>query len=502
MRFGETLRYMVKRGTNGVSIPRLDAAIGTAYANMVPPLDSNADADFSLAYLACEMAKMRPISALPVHVYTKTSDGNREEAKNDVGFRLQYLLRSRWNPLVPSDVGLRWIMYTKDTKGNAYVRVKWDETGRFPVNLYPLPLGVVEYWDQASETVSYGYAGDDMTPEGYYTDKEIIVFTSPLTDADGVHGRSLAEAAARNVGLSIDIEEFYSRLLNNGSHMPLWLETEDRLSPNDRKDLEESLTNTRGILNAGVLRIFDKGLKLKQSGFTMTDIDLSKQQTWILEQMCRVCGVPPQEVYDLSRSTYSNVNQSSIQFAQKTLMPECAQLESAFNCVLRAAGEFKTYVKFDINGLLRGDFADRMDAYRIGIYAGFYTRNDVREYEDMNKLAGLDAPLIPVNYYIVDENGDVINPVPPAISGNDSQGGVYQPDAEDQKDIQSAQDNPVIRDARQRIIKRAQSSNNYKSTYRFARMVLEPYELACIQAGKDFDIEEEIENLIGGYFDD
>lgn len=480
------------------SVPRLDNLIGTQYANAVPELNAQADADFSLAYIACELAKIRPISVLPIHVYEKDRNtNNRQGARNDCGWHLQWLLQGRWNPMLTSAAGIRWVMYAKDTRGNAYVRVEWDPTGRFPIGLYPLTMGVTEYWDQGTKTVSYHYSGDEFTPAGALTDKEVIRFTSPLPADDGVHGRSLPQAAARNVGLSIDIEEFYHRLLTNGSHMPIWLETDERLTQNDRNDLLKSLENTRGVLNAGMLRVFDKGLRLRQSNFTMTDIDLSKQQSWILQQMCRVCGIPPQEVYDLSRSTYSNVNQSSIQFAQKTLMPECRSLEVAFNGVLRAAGEFDTYVKWDINGLLRGDFADRMDAYRIGIYAGFYTRNEVREFEDLNDLPGLDAPLIPVNYYIVNEKGEVVNPLPPAETGNDSKGGVYQPNAEEEKDIKSAEDNPAIKDIRAQILDFMDQEDDPEEVRQFAVKALTPYLQACLMAGLDWDMDAELKRLLG-----
>ena len=464
-------------------MPRLDRKIGTKYANQVPQDSSPRGAMFSLAYVACELAKARPVSVLPVHVYERTDKG-RVEATDDASFYLGNLLTTRWNPTLKSADGLRWVMLAKDTMGQCAVRIQWGKSlagNRVPTALYPIYGNVTMLYDADTGGVSYQVPGDDFTPSGEYGDDEILIFRSPLPCMDANQGRSLAEAAANTVGLSIDLEDFYHRLLLNGSHFPGWLETDQRLTPDMQRELVAQLQGSGGLVNAGQIRVFDNGLKYRTNDMNMADINLIEQQTWVLEQMCRITGVPPQEVYDLSHSTYSNTEQGSIQFAQKTLMPECRESEMVFDQVLRICGYFKNHVKFDLNGMLRGEYEARMEGYRTGIYAGFFTRNEVRSWEELPALEGLDRALLPVNYYEVDEDGNLLVPE----GERETRGSQYS----------DPNESPIYQDMARRVKDRVADKGDGAVTRTFARKVLTPWANACLLEGVSYDLEADIERL-------
>lgn len=468
--------------------------------NMGNWLNSNAnhDALFSLAYVSCELAKMRPISTLPVHVY-HTEEHSRTIATDPVSFNLQNLLQGRWNPIIKSPDGIRWAMITKDTLGSAFVRIEWGlrQGWRVPVALWPLETSAVQkWWDDEAHVLKFKYPGDDFTPEGTYLDNEIIEFRSALPNVDWTSGRSLAEVASTVIGLSIDLDEFYDRLLHNGTHFPRWLETSERLTERDRTELVESISGTAGVLPAGVLRVFDKGLRLRQSEASMTDLALLEETRKVLQDVCRITGVPPNEVYDNSQLTYSgNVEMSAIQFATKTLTPECRELETVFDGVLRSAGNFNEHVKWDINGLLRGQYADRMKGYQVGIFSGFYTRNDVREWEEMNPLPGLEKAMMPVNYYLVDSDG-TLEPPPAQEAEEGLEGAPGAAGDEPSLPSKNDQTNPVLEDMRARIRTRVKDTGDTPKTREFAAKVLMPWAYACAQGGVPFDFEKEVEELM------
>jgi len=476
------LRQAIASTLNALT-PRLDRKIGTKYANQVPIDNSPRGAMFSLAYVSCELAKARPISVLPVHVYQSTDKG-RVEATDDASFYLSNLLTTRWNTALKAADGIRWVMLAKDTLGQCAVRIQWGKTkngNRVPTALYPCYGAVTTMYDKATGSVSYQVSGDDFTEAGEYSEDEILIFRSPLPTLDTSEGRSLADAAARTVGLSIDLEDFYHRLLTNGSHFPGWLETDQRLTNDMRMELASELQGSGGIMNAGQIRVFDNGLHYKTNDMNMADINLIEQQTWVLEQMCRITGVPPQEVYDLSHSTYSNTEQGSIQFAQKTLMPECRELEMVFDAVLRICGQYKNHVKFDLNGMLRGEYEARMEGYRTGIYAGFFTRNEVRAWEELPALEGLDKALLPVNYYQVEKDGTVT-----VVEGEQEGSGSQYSDPND---------NPIYQDMVKRVRDRVADKGDNAITRTFARKVLTPWANACLLEGVPYDLEADIERL-------
>lgn len=428
---------------------------------------------YSNAYLACELAKARPLGTLPVGVYRRTKNGRDELPDHP----LSRLLNGRWNPFVTSSEGLRWLVMTRDTLGAAYVRVEYGSDGR-PTALWPLKGRVEPYWVERTRRAYWSVVdGDTFTRPGTYQPWEVLCVKSPVALDRGIEGVSLAKLSAANIGLSVDLERFYDRLISNGNHFPGYLQTDQKLEQGDIDRLASDLKGTAGVMEAGRVRVFDKGLTYHSVGMTMADMSLIEQQTWVLQQTCRVLSVPPQEVYDLSHATYSNVEQGAIQFAKNTLLPEVHDIENALNCLLDAMGERGCYVKFDMSGLMRGDYASRMEGYRTGVYAGFFTRNDVRRWEDLPALPGLDGPLQPTAYVAIGEDGMPTqaverNPGPPV----DPQGG-----------------DPIVEDMRRRVRERFASNGVTDKTKAFAASVFGPYATACALAGIVFDTEGEIE---------
>lgn len=453
------------------------------------------DALASMSYLACELAKARPVSMLPLHVYVN-GDGGREEDRSPIAFRLSNLLTTRWNPTLKANNGLQWAMLAKDTLGTAYVRVEWGRQGdwQVPVALWPLTGRVTRLWDGSERSISYDYSGDDLTPPGRYLDREVIALRSPLADVPGLGARSLAEAVADAVGLDVDLYRFYERLITNGTHMPRWIETDERMTAKDREEFAASIEETAGLPSAGYMRIFDRGLKLKQSELSIVDISYLEEARWVLQTVCRICGVPPNEVYDNSQLTYSgNVEMSAIQFASKTLMPECREIESAFDCVLRAGGLFESHVKLDINGLLRGQYESRMKGYQIGIFTGFFSVDEVRAWEELPKVPGGDRRMWPTNYYQVGEDGGLLPPPKALPEGGGAPGSAGDmPSLPDKALAEASFHEPMLARVRERVA----DAGDTPQTREFAAKVLAPWAHFCARAGIPYDFESEMEGLM------
>jgi HK97 family phage portal protein len=90
---------------------------------------------------------------------------------------------------------------------------------------------------------------------------------------------------------------------------------------------------------------------------------------------------------DLEKSTFSNIEQQSIEFVQHTINPWVTRLEQAMNMALLSPAERKKLViKFNLDGLLRGDYTARMNGYAVGRQNGWLSINDIRRLEDMNPI--------------------------------------------------------------------------------------------------------------------
>lgn len=360
---------------------------------------------YSIAYLACEQTKARSLGSLPVAVYRKNGD-----ARERVSHPLADLLAGQANDLMSGRDLRHWIGLRRDTFGNAFVRVEWDRD--VPVSLWPVTSHVRIDFDRTRPVgmrVRYMVdGGDKYTPAGAYFSDEMLNIRTAVTK-DGVNGQSVARLAAHEVGLSVDLERFYSSMLSNGNHQlgHVELPADRKLSKEDFERLKNSVEAKRGVEGAGKTPIFAYGAKWVTDQQTMKDASLIEQQSWVLEQVCRACNVPPWKVYDNTGATYDNAESQTVGYVTDTVMPEAAALEAALRPVLQSMGQPDLYVKLDLNGLMRGDKAAQGQYYREMVYMGAMTRNEVRAKEEMNPLPGLDKPLVPVNYGILEPDGTV-----------------------------------------------------------------------------------------------
>lgn len=356
----------------------------------------------SVDYAACEQTKARSLASLPVSVIR--NGPNREKADHPVARLLNGMANEE---MTGSDL-LNWHRLRCDTFGNAYWRVEWFK-GEI-VALWPVTGGVVhrfEKGNRAGYRTVYDLSGDDYTKAGRYFSHEIVNVKTHITK-DGMKGVSLAKLAAEQIGLSVDLEQFYKSMLKNGNHHFGHVEI-DRPSLPDKAmdDLRAAVDAKSGVSNAGRAPIFGYGAKWVNDGQNMRDASLIEQQQWILHQVCRACNVPPWKVYSQEGISYNGSQQANIDYVTETIVPDVRAIEKAFTPVFLARNERDLQLKIDVRGLMRGDDESRAQYYREMGYIGAYTRADIRDLEDMPPIAGLEKPLFPLNYGTVEPDGTV-----------------------------------------------------------------------------------------------
>lgn len=457
---------------------------------------------FSNAFRACLLAKARPLSTLPVRVYRR-KDGVREEATTEFALAYSELLRNKWNPFMTGAEGTRWLMMTKDVRGEAFARVAYDWRG-IPVAIYPLAAAPTIQMTQAGEAV-FAYGGDVWTPAGNYLEHEIIWIKSPILDSD-FRGRSLAELAAAELNLSINITDFYANIINGEAPTSGWLETDQQLAPQAYDRLSAQLADGAGVGKAGQVRIFDSGLHYKSTNHSVVDLNMVEQEKWILQETCRTLSVPPQEVFELSNATYSNIEQGALNFANKTLVPECATIEQGYSSILWLNGYKDTNIQLDMNGLLRGSYKERMEGYRIGVLGGAWlTRAEIRAKEDMPPIKGMEKPFVPTAYNLLDpETGEII-PVASTKNNSDPQPGGNGDSERDHGTEPANNFDPhamgtalavIHNDMAQRIRERYEDTGDTPKFRNFAARVLAPFKAAVELEDIPYTIDDDIEEII------
>lgn len=421
----------------------------------------------STAVVACLIVRAETFASLPVHVYRK-SGAKRDRVSTHP---LDDIIGGMANPLMTSVEFWRWKQLTEDIRGHAFVRI--ERSGAQPVAFWPMTnKNIGMRYDRASRIPFYDYEGDAFTPAGVYNGNDVLHFKGPLVK-DAWDGTSLVDQAKVAIGLTISSEQFYERLLSKGNHFPGHLETEAVLKPDDLKAIAENMKTLAGVDHAGEMRIFDRGLKHIQNKMSVVDADLTNQQLWYLQEVCRVFRVPPSMVQDFSRSTYTNSEQSDLWFAKHTILPIAVNTESTVDRIFRNRNEADHYVKFSLDGLLRGDYKARMEGHQIAITNGVFSRNEVRELEERNPYDGGEKFLTPLNMAV---DGEPVDPDPARA---------LDPLASEKRDI-----------IRSRRVQDEQRGRDAASTREFAERVTAPLVQAYAALGIDFDQDRFIKEAL------
>lgn len=358
----------------------------------------------SNAVLACLIVRAETFAALPAHVYRQS--GKVRERVDDP---LEVLIGGFANPMQTSREFWRWKQITEDVRGRAYVWV--ERRAGQPIALWPMTnTDMVVSYDAVAREPVYKYGGDSIVKAGTYLGRDVLHFRGPLVK-DAWEGTSLVDQAKTAIGLTINSELFYDRLLNKGAHFPGHLETDAALKKEDIQALAEQFEAFAGVDHAGELRIFDRGLKYIQNQMSIKDADLTAQMTWYLQEVCRVFRVPPPLVQDWSRSTYTNSEQADLWFAKHTIMPIATNTEATLNRLFVRRNTPDRYVKFELDGLMRGDFKGRAEGYALLINSRVMNPNEARAFEDLNPYEGGDSYNLPLNTALVDpDDGTITNP--------------------------------------------------------------------------------------------
>lgn len=92
-------------------------------------------------------------------------------------------------------------------------------------------------------------------------------------------------------------------------------------------------------------------------------------------------------IQDLQRATFSNIENQSLNFVVHTLTPWLVRFEQAIiKDLLLTEEQDVLFPKFNVDGLLRGDYQSRMNGYATGISNGFLSPNDIHRLENMDLI--------------------------------------------------------------------------------------------------------------------
>lgn len=329
------------------------------------------------AVYACVRVLAEAIASLPLHTYQYTDKGKEKALDHN----LYYLLHSEPNPEMTSFVFRETLMGHLLLWGNAYAQIIRDGRGKV-VALYPLLPDKMTVDRTERGELFYLYNKEGTS----YSLRSDEVLHIPGLGFDGLVGYSPIAMAKNAIGMAIATEEYGAKFFANGANPGGVLEHPGVVK--DPSKIRESWNAVyQGSGNAHRIAVLEEGMKFQSIGIPPEQAQFLETRKFQLNEIARIFRVPPHMVGDLERSSFSNIEQQSLEFVMYTLDPWVIRWEQAIQRALFSAAEKKAYfVKFNVNGLLRGDYQSRMQGYAVGRQNGWLSADDIRELEDMNKL--------------------------------------------------------------------------------------------------------------------
>lgn len=352
------------------------------------------------AVYSCVRILAEAVAGLPLHLYKYTDSGGKEKA---LSHPLYFLLHDEPNPEMSSFVFRETLMTHLLLWGNAYAQIIRNGKGEV-IALYPLMPNRMSVDRDSSGALYYTYtkySDEAPTMKGMtVTLRPSDVFHIPGLGFDGLVGYSPIAMAKNAIGMAIACEEYGAKFFANGAAPGGVLEHPGTIK--DPQKVRDSWNAAyQGSSNSHRVAVLEEGMKYQPIGISPEQAQFLETRKFQINEIARIFRVPPHMVGDLEKSSFSNIEQQSLEFVKYTLDPWVIRWEQTISRALLRPDEKKLYfAKFNVDGLLRGDYVSRMNGYATARQNGWMSANDIRELENLDRI----PPELGGDLYLINGN--------------------------------------------------------------------------------------------------
>ena len=352
------------------------------------------------AVYSCVRILAEAVAGLPLHLYKYTASGGKEKA---LSHPLYFVLHDEPNPEMSSFVFRETLMTHLLLWGNAYAQIIRNGKGEV-IALYPLMPNRMSVDRDSSGALYYTYtrySDEAPTMNGMtVTLRPSEVLHIPGLGFDGLVGYSPIAMAKNAIGMAIACEEYGAKFFANGAAPGGVLEHPGTIK--DPQKVRDSWNAAyQGSSNSHRVAVLEEGMKYQPIGISPEQAQFLETRKFQINEIARIFRVPPHMVGDLEKSSFSNIEQQSLEFVKYTLDPWVIRWEQAISRALLRPDEKKLYfAKFNVDGLLRGDYVSRMNGYATARQNGWMSANDIRELENLDRI----PPELGGDLYLINGN--------------------------------------------------------------------------------------------------
>lgn len=319
----------------------------------------------------CINVRAQTIAALPLNVYRENDNGKTALTDHPA----YYPLAHQPNSYMTSANMFMTSMIHADSWGNSYIGI--NRSGRGAVS----SLDILSPWECESINIIDGNAYYNIRGM-VYPARDVLHFR--WWSLDGVNGVSPIRQNAITMGKAIKAEKYSAMAL--GQKPPGILSYQGTMTPEQKAENQKAWKED---LQMGRTPIMSGKWEFMPIMLAPGDAQFIEQERLTDRKIYSIFRIPPVFAQDYERATFVNAEQSDLLFAKHTITPMIRMIEQECNMKLFSEREkSNTYVKFNLNGLLRGDTAARSQFYTAMRNIGAINANEIREREDFNGYDG------------------------------------------------------------------------------------------------------------------
>lgn len=204
----------------------------------------------------------------------------------------------------------------------------------------------------------------------------------PGLNFDGIQGYSPIAVARNAIGLAIASEEYGSKFFANGA-TPSGVLTHPGQVKDPAKLRERWQAVYGGSKNGSKTAVLEEGMQYHAISIPNNDAQFLETRKFQVEEICRIFRVPPHMVADLDHATFSNIEHQDLSFTKHTIRPWVTLIEQVLYTIMPEKDRKRYFIRFNLDGIMRGDYKTRMESYALSRQNGWMSANDIRSLEDM-----------------------------------------------------------------------------------------------------------------------
>lgn len=350
------------------------------------------------------------IGTLPLPVYRHVGENGRER---DRAHPVYDVLNVRGNAEMAATDVRQAIQGHAALRGTGFGEIEFN--GRGVAGLWPLQphrmrsvrngVNGVRVAGAPDRQLLYLYTLPDGQMKVFHPDR---IFRLPGFGGDGLEGYSIVRLAASSIALAAAAQEFAERHFSNDARPGIALRTKGTLSDDAYRHLEESWAEAhQGLERSQQVAILEDGVEIDTIPISAEDAQLLESRQFQHRDIGNWFRMPPDKLQDYERSTFTNVEQSDLNYAKYTVRAWLVRWEQHIRLSMLTDTHFAEH---SVEGLLRGDQEARAAFYHSLRQDGAITANQIARLENLPEIEGPagDELWIPLNMTpgsAFDENG-------------------------------------------------------------------------------------------------